>query len=199
MIALKKLTNRQKQALETQRKIYESAVKLFSERGYDDVRIVDICEDAGVAVGVFYHYFPSKDEVLGVSYELIYESMEEKIANLGNVDAITKIREVTSLYCRNFMNRGVKYVGIFLSNELFKVSSYFDGKKNNMLSFLRKLVIEAVENEELFGDINAITLDLFKVVRGSSYVGVLKGNLDNLEEETLDFLEIILNNYKTKK
>jgi AcrR family transcriptional regulator len=42
-------------------KLYESAKALFSEIGFKDTGVADIARRAGVAVGTFYLYFPSKD------------------------------------------------------------------------------------------------------------------------------------------
>lgn len=59
---------RKKQAEESRRKILETAVRLFDERGYDKVTVADICREAGFSVGAFYHYFRSKDQVLVERY-----------------------------------------------------------------------------------------------------------------------------------
>ncbi len=44
----------------TRTKITESAIKLFSDRGYDAASVDDICAEAGVSKGAFYHHFESK-------------------------------------------------------------------------------------------------------------------------------------------
>ena len=45
-------------------RILEAAVRVFAERGYHAARVGDIAEAAGVAHGLLYHYFPSKEDVL---------------------------------------------------------------------------------------------------------------------------------------
>ena len=45
-------------------RILEAAVRVFAEHGYHGARVGDIAEDAGVAHGLLYHYFASKDDVL---------------------------------------------------------------------------------------------------------------------------------------
>lgn len=67
----KKLTKRELQALETRKKIFESAKRLFSKRGYGAVSIDDIVREAGVARGSFYVYFLSKEDIC------VYLMMEE--------------------------------------------------------------------------------------------------------------------------
>lgn len=46
-----------------QRRIYNCALDLYTEKGFDNVKVSDICKEAGVSVGAFYHYYPSKESV----------------------------------------------------------------------------------------------------------------------------------------
>lgn len=45
---------------ETRSKIIESAIKLFSTRGFNTASVDEICADAGISKGAFYHHFESK-------------------------------------------------------------------------------------------------------------------------------------------
>jgi AcrR family transcriptional regulator len=45
---------------ERKQQLLDAATALFSERGYSATRIADICQQAGVAKGLFYWYFPNK-------------------------------------------------------------------------------------------------------------------------------------------
>lgn len=49
------------QGRERKVQLIEAASELFAERGYDETRIVDIVERAGVAKGLFYWYFENKE------------------------------------------------------------------------------------------------------------------------------------------
>jgi AcrR family transcriptional regulator len=51
------------QGIERRQQLLDAAARLFSERGYAQTRIVDICKEAGVAKGLFYWYFETKEEV----------------------------------------------------------------------------------------------------------------------------------------
>lgn len=50
----------QQRSEETRAKIIESAVNLFSTRGYNTASVDDICREAGISKGAFYHHFESK-------------------------------------------------------------------------------------------------------------------------------------------
>ncbi len=49
------------QGRERKQQLLDQAADLFSRRGYADTRVVDICEAAGVAKGLFYWYFENKE------------------------------------------------------------------------------------------------------------------------------------------
>jgi|GEM_PF-280276 len=66
--AAERTNRRKKQAEESRRKLLETAIRLFDERGYDRVTISDICREAGLSVGAFYHHFRSKDQILLEKY-----------------------------------------------------------------------------------------------------------------------------------
>ncbi|MFB2771958.1 TetR/AcrR family transcriptional regulator [Pelatocladus sp. BLCC-F211] len=55
---------RRQQAIVRRECLVDTALELFSEQGYDATSIKQIAAAAGVAVGLLYHYFPSKSEVL---------------------------------------------------------------------------------------------------------------------------------------
>ncbi|HRQ22849.1 MAG TPA: helix-turn-helix domain-containing protein, partial [Anaerolineales bacterium] len=50
----------QQRSEETRSRIIESAIKLFSARGFNAASVDDICKEAGISKGAFYHHFESK-------------------------------------------------------------------------------------------------------------------------------------------
>jgi TetR/AcrR family transcriptional regulator, fatty acid metabolism regulator protein len=61
---LRTLTERSNGGEDKRRMILEAAVRVFARKGFHTCRVGDIAEEAGVAHGLLYHYFRSKDEVL---------------------------------------------------------------------------------------------------------------------------------------
>ncbi|NLK72276.1 MAG: TetR/AcrR family transcriptional regulator [Clostridiales bacterium] len=66
----------------TKAKIYNTAMNLFENRGYDNVSVHDICSKSSVSIGTFYYYFPSKiDLMLEISnqFDEVFENqLQEK-------------------------------------------------------------------------------------------------------------------------
>src|SRR4051812_49461955 len=48
---------------ETKRKLVDAAVKLMRLKGYNATTVDDICQDAEVTKGAFFHYFKSKEDI----------------------------------------------------------------------------------------------------------------------------------------
>ena len=76
---MQKRTSRQLQAQKTKRKIYNAAVELFNKHGFDNTTIEDISRKAGVSVGAFYHYYPSKTDIYSELYKKIDEYYENTV------------------------------------------------------------------------------------------------------------------------
>jgi AcrR family transcriptional regulator len=51
-------------AVDKRRQILDAAVTVFARQGFHATRVSDIADEAGVAYGLVYHYFSSKDQVL---------------------------------------------------------------------------------------------------------------------------------------
>jgi AcrR family transcriptional regulator len=56
-------TKREFQAQERRKQLIDTALRLFAEKGMEHATIKDIATEAGVAQGLLYHYFSSKDEL----------------------------------------------------------------------------------------------------------------------------------------
>jgi AcrR family transcriptional regulator len=50
--------------VDRRRQILDAAIRIFAHQGFHACRVSDIAREAGVAYGLVYHYFDSKDQVL---------------------------------------------------------------------------------------------------------------------------------------
>jgi AcrR family transcriptional regulator len=66
-------------AEDTRRRIYESAMELFREKGFEQTTMRDIAAKAGVALGGAYYYFSSKDAIVLAFYQAMQEDSHESI------------------------------------------------------------------------------------------------------------------------
>jgi TetR/AcrR family fatty acid metabolism transcriptional regulator len=61
-------SSRAKAVPDRRRAILDAAVRVFARQGFHACRVSDIADEAGVAYGLLYHYFPSKEEVLNTLF-----------------------------------------------------------------------------------------------------------------------------------
>ncbi len=54
---------------ERRRQILDAAVRVFADKGHDAIRIQDVADRAGVAYGLVYHYFGTKDALLRAVFD----------------------------------------------------------------------------------------------------------------------------------
>ena len=84
-------------ASDKRRLILDAAVSVFARQGFHACRVSDIADEAGVAYGLVYHYFASKDEILdtlflerwGLMIELIEEVDSKPLPVREKLGAIT--------------------------------------------------------------------------------------------------------------
>ena len=70
--------------VDRRRQILDAAIRVFARQGFHACRVSDIAREAGVAYGLVYHYFDTKDQVLN---ELFEERWSLLLAAIEEVDA----------------------------------------------------------------------------------------------------------------
>ena len=96
------LTDRSIVAEEKRRLILDAAVRVFARKGFHTCRVGDISEEAGVAHGLLYHYFSSKDELLETVFR---ETWSDLLAAIRDVEASEapareQLRQVAAIMLR---------------------------------------------------------------------------------------------------
>jgi TetR/AcrR family transcriptional regulator, fatty acid metabolism regulator protein len=88
------------------KRILDAAVRVFARRGYHGARVGDIATEAGVAHGLLYHYFSSKDEVLETVFR---DNFGELVARFRAVEtsdepAPEKLAGIAKILLRTWRN-----------------------------------------------------------------------------------------------
>ena len=73
-------------AIDKRRIILEAAVRVFARQGFHTCRVSDIADEAGVAYGLVYHYFHSKDQVLDTLFLQRWDVLLEAISEVDALD-----------------------------------------------------------------------------------------------------------------
>ena len=81
----------------TKRKIFETSMKLFAEKGYDATSIEEITATVGVAKGTLYYHFSSKEEIINFLIEEGMKLLKNSIAikTAGKENCLEKLKAIT--------------------------------------------------------------------------------------------------------
>ena len=89
---------------EKRRQILDAAVHAFARKGYHACRVSEIAEEAGVAYGLVYHYFGSKEEVLQTIFRDTWTQMLARVSEVQEEGGTAReqVRKVTALLLRTW-------------------------------------------------------------------------------------------------
>src|ERR671937_873717 len=82
---LMRLVERSNGQEDKRRLILAAAVRVFARKGYHTCRVGDIAEEAGVAHGLLYHYFRSKEELLETIFRSTWQLMLQTIKGVEDL------------------------------------------------------------------------------------------------------------------
>ena len=149
----------------TKRKIFETSMRLFAEKGYDATSIEEITANVGVAKGTLYYHFSSKEEIFEFLIEegvkLLKNSIEIKTEKLNN--SLDKIKAIVLIQIKIL----VKYED-FMTIVLSEI--WGSGKRRTLckkyifeyIQMIEKIVEEGINKKEIInGDKNVIASGIF--------------------------------------
>jgi AcrR family transcriptional regulator len=98
------LTDRSIASEEKRRLILDAAVRVFARKGYHSSRVGDIAEEAGVAHGLLYHYFASKEEVLETVFRETWRDLLDAVREVeeSGAPAREQLRQVAAILLRSW-------------------------------------------------------------------------------------------------
>ncbi|MCI9040062.1 MAG: TetR/AcrR family transcriptional regulator [Clostridia bacterium] len=149
----------------TKRKIFETSMKLFAEKGYDATSIEEITATVGVAKGTLYYHFSSKEEIFNFLIEegvkLLKNSIAIKTENLEN--SIDKIRAIVLIQIKVLV-KYESFMTIILS-QIWGNDSRSQMCRNYVFDYIQmieEIVKKGIQKGEIVeGDPNVIASGIF--------------------------------------
>lgn len=82
-------------------------MRVFARKGYQTSRVGDIAEEAGVAHGLLYHYFSSKDELLETIFHENWSVLVDRIAAVETAEepVVEQLGHVAKIILRTWLHR----------------------------------------------------------------------------------------------
>ena len=135
---------------ERRNEIIETAGKLFEEKGYEKTQVQDIVNEIGVAKGLFYYYFKSKDEVMEELADRYADAIIDAVNKLIDKDIATfdKINRIFQIFIDSAEKKSGIFMGIlYVKNGITHERIFFNvGKK--MVPLVTELILSGNDNGE---------------------------------------------------
>ena len=135
---------------ERRNEIIETAGKLFEEKGYEQTQVQDIVNEIGVAKGLFYYYFKSKDEVMEELADRYADAIIDAVNKLIDKDISTfdKISRIFQIFIDSAEKKSGIFMGILnVKNGKTHERIFFNvGKK--MVPLVTELILSGNDNGE---------------------------------------------------
>ena len=135
---------------ERRNEIIEIAGKLFEEKGYEQTQVQDIVNEIGVAKGLFYYYFKSKDEVMEELADRYADAIIDAVNKLIDKDISTfdKIDRIFQIFIDSAEKKSGIFMGILnVKNGITHERIFFNvGKK--MVPLVTELILSGNDNGE---------------------------------------------------
>jgi len=187
----KELTKRQIQAQHTKDIIYRTAIDMMEQKGFQNLKVEEICKAAGVSIGSFYNCFKTKYEILDeVFHQLDLHILEVAPLKLAEGSAVEKIINFFGIYADYNMWRGLEF-----TKHLYGVQNNLFKKKGRKLQTVLQNIIEEGQKS---GELNkSMTAEeaveyLFVAIRGVVYNWCLHDGEYDLREYMLNFVRKLL-------
>ena len=135
---------------ERRNEIIETAGKLFEEKGYEQTQVQDIVNEIGVAKGLFYYYFKSKDEVMEELADRYADAIIDAVNNLiyKDISTFDKINRIFQIFIDSAEKKSGIFMGILnVKNGITHERIFFNvGKK--MVPLVTELILSGNDNGE---------------------------------------------------
>jgi AcrR family transcriptional regulator len=96
------MSRRARRSAEIRQRLFQAALRLFAERGYQETTVEDITEAADVGKGTFFNYFPTKEHVLATYGEERVATIERALEKARNAEGrvLPVLNELIAHLCR---------------------------------------------------------------------------------------------------
>jgi TetR/AcrR family transcriptional regulator len=173
----------------TKRKIFETSMRLFAEKGYDATSIEEITATVGVAKGTLYYHFSSKEEIFNFLVEegvkLLKNSIAIKTDKLEN--SLDKLRAIVLIQIK-ILVKYENFITIILSQIWGNDSRSQMCRKYvfEYIQMIEEIVKQGIQKGEIIeGDSNVIASGIFGFTC-SSLIYKMRHNNEPIDVTILD-------------
>lgn len=172
------LSRQQQKSRATKEKIFQAAKAILKKKGYEELSIKNICEEAGVSNGSFYHHFKTKDDLLSYYIE------DQPSVNPDVLELPDNAEEARAAIIRVYLNYvdyceelGVEFMAGYYDTKNQALNAASRTERPYPIVTVQNYVERAVKagNIRLTEDIEAFTTDVRMIVIGNVFEWCLRG------------------------
>jgi AcrR family transcriptional regulator len=195
---------RKVKALNTKNKILKASIKLFKEKGYNNVTIDEISKECGFTKGAFYHHFDSKESIIRSIYITADSEILKNISEiLKKENSLEQSMDILTFYAKAAQNRGVEFMKLFIRTNLGneEVVEIFDPSEREAIKISLDIIKKGQEKGEIRNDMEYKNIFWHMIC---SYNGILldwcyKNGSYDLVEKVKSEMPLVFENFKAKK
>ena len=185
----KSATKRTLRAQGTRRTIFDNAVELFAQYGYEKVTVDDIAARSGVSKGAFYHHFPTKESILVEQFDKIDDAYDAAFdaadPELSATEQLRLLVDTMTDYCTRVC--GIEVIRTVYAAQIAgsETTPILHNRSRRIYHYLRRIVDRGVERGEFSPalDREELTELLMRACRSLVYDWCLYGGEMDLVQE----------------
>lgn len=195
---------RQQKAQQTKKKILKTALKLFEEKGFQEVTVDEIIKEADSSKGAFYTHFKSKHDIFLEKFKEIDDYYMNEIVHI--IDNISLTRDKLAVFFQLQMKYIESDLGWDAVRTIYEVElntereSFFLLPERPLYYLLKRLFKEGQENGEFHTDLtpDEMLTICVRIMRGILYDWSIHKASFSLEKEQKILFQMMLNEFSRK-
>ena len=188
------LSKQQRKSKETKERIFQAAKRILQKSGYEELSIKNICEEAGVSNGSFYHHFKTKDDLLSYYIEDQPSIDPDRLELPKNKeDAKETIIHVYLNYVKYCKELGVEFMAGYYTPHNQALNPTIRTERPYPIVTVQHYLERALEANaiQLNLKIEEITTDIRMIVIGNVFDADFEGNMRRSLSHYLDSIFVV--------
>jgi len=188
---------------ETKKRIVDCARRLFVEKGYNNVTVDEIINEANSSKGGFYTHFKTKEDLIYSMVPMVDEAYSNFSKMNKNYENIVENISALIGYVFSAMENeiGLEFMSVIYSSQIKDLNTvrFLTSPEREYNNLLKSLIDEAKENKEICSDLSSeeIAMILTTCIRGVIYDWCLRKGSFQLADYGMKLISMILNQMKS--
>lgn len=129
--------------------IIDTALKLFTEKGYDETTVMDICNACSITKPTFYYHLTSKDDILSSFFDDVIAGMSDKL--LQTIAAKNEWEQLVA--CFEILMDSSEHIGVELYSQIYIINLREDKKTFDLQRNMTDLAVLLIDRAQSSGQI----------------------------------------------